>query len=404
MPGTGEPIRILRLIARLNVGGPALHVSYLSKELGQIGYETKLVAGHVGGGEGSMEYVAENLGVEPLYLPELQREVSPFLDASAVRRIRSLISEFRPHILHTHTAKAGAVGRSAALLAGRARPPVIVHTYHGHVLRGYFGRVKTAAYVQVERRLAAASDALIAVSPEVRDDLVALRVAHPEKITVVRLGLDLSGRIQTGAGARDEVRAELGIPDAQVLIGWVGRMTEIKCADDLLRGVAMLRASGVDAAVVLVGDGPLLGGLQALAAELGLADHTRFAGFRDDVGRIYAACDIVALTSANEGTPVSLIEALAAGRPVVATDVGGVSDVVSDGAFGFLVPAHDIAGLADRLGRLAADPELRRRFGEAGREHVLPRYAIPRLVGDIDHLYRELLARKQPAARTIRSR
>ena len=393
MTETGEPIRILRLIARLNVGGPALHVSYLSRDLDQFGYRTTLVAGRVGAGESSMEYVPEELGVAPIYLPELQREISPLLDVAAVRQVRALIRELRPHILHTHTAKAGAVGRAAAALSGAARPPVVVHTFHGHVLRGYFNPMQTAAFLQIERRLAAVSDALVAVSPEVRDDLVRLGVAPAERITVVRLGLDLDQRVDAAPEARAQIRAELGISEDAFVVGWLGRMTEIKRADDLLRAFAELRSRRGDAELVLVGDGPLAPSLRGLANDLGVARHTHFVGFRSDVARLYAATDVVALSSANEGTPVTLIEALAASRPVVSTDVGGVADVVSDGHSGFLVPAGNTAALAERLATLADDPELRLRFGAFGSADVRARYTVPRLVEDVDVLYRSLLQR-----------
>jgi glycosyltransferase involved in cell wall biosynthesis len=396
-----EPIRILRVIARLNVGGPALHVSYLTHELDRIGYETTLVAGAIGESEGSMEWVAEELGLQPVYLPALQREISPAHDLAAARQLLRLIRELRPDVLHTHTAKAGAVGRLAARLAGPARPQAVVHTFHGHVLRGYFGPAKTAAFLRLERNLARSSDALIAVSPEVRDDLVALGVAPAEKIVVIRLGLELEQRLAFAPGAPATLRAELGVPPDRLLVAWLGRMTEIKKVDDLLRAFAALRRMDVEADLLLVGDGPLRPGLEALAGELGIRDRCHFTGFRSDVGAIYAASDVIALTSANEGTPVTVIEAQAAGKPVVSTDVGGVRDVVTDGVSGFVVPPGDMDAVADRLRTLAADPELRVRLGEAGRG-AGERYSVPRLVNDIDHLYRELLARA-PARRAARS-
>jgi glycosyltransferase involved in cell wall biosynthesis len=386
-----EPIRVLRVIARLNVGGPALHVSYLSRELDRRGYETTLVAGRIGGSEGSMEYVAGELGVHPLYIPELQREISPFADAVAARRLLRLIRELRPDVLHTHTAKAGAVGRMAALMAGSARPKVVVHTFHGHVLRGYFGPLKTEGFRQLERSLARVADALIAVSPEVRDDLVALGVAPADKIAVVRLGLDFDARLAASADSRERLRAELGVAPDAFLVAWLGRMTEIKRADDLLRAFARLRAANPEARLLVVGDGPLRGELEGLAATLGIAEQTRFTGFRTDVGVIYAAADAVALTSANEGTPVSVIEAQAAGLPVVSTDVGGVRDVVLDGTSGYVVARGDVDAISDRLGRLADDASLRTRLGNAGRSRAAARYGVPRLVDDIDRLYRELL-------------
>src|SRR5439155_3330364 len=328
MPAYDRPIRVLRVIARLNVGGPALHVSYLSQGLDEIGYETTLVAGRVGDREGSMEFVAEELGLSPLYVPELQREISFAADAMAVATLLGLFRRLRPDVLHTHTAKAGAVARTAAMLAGRNRPKVVVHTFHGHVLRGYFGPAKTAAFLRTERALSRASDALVAVSPEVRDDLVQLGVAPADKIAVIRLGLDLDQRLAAPSDARSAVRRQLAIPDDAVLVTWLGRMTEIKRVDVLLDAFAQLRSSGRNVVLLLAGDGPLRSSLETRAEELGISGSVRFAGFRGDVGSIYSATDVIALTSANEGTPVTVIEAQAAGLPVVSTDVGGVRGVV----------------------------------------------------------------------------
>jgi glycosyltransferase involved in cell wall biosynthesis len=395
---TKEPIRVLRVIARLNVGGPALHVTQLAAELDKRGYETTLVAGRVGEGEGSMEWAAEELGVKPVFVPELQREISPAADLPAIVELRRLIREHRPDILHTHTAKAGAVGRIAAALSGGARPKIVAHTFHGHVLRGYFSPWRTAFFRQLERNLARMSDALIAVSPEVRDDLVRLGIASEDKISVIRLGLDLEGRTSADAGARARIRADLGIPSERFVAGWLGRMTEIKRADDLLRAFALLRRRR-EADLVLVGDGPLRLRLEELAADLGVSGACHFVGYQSDVGAYLSAFDAIVLTSANEGTPVTLIEALAAGRPVVSTDVGGVRDVVEPDS-GVLVGPGDLSGIADGLDLLAADPDLRDRFGAAGRARVLERYSVPRLVDDIDTLYQSLLAQELPQALT----
>ena len=398
MSEPGRPIRVLRVIARLNVGGPALHVSYLSRELDRIGYETTLLAGRIGSAEGSMEYVAEQLGVQPLYVPELQREISPVADAVAAKRVLDVIRRVRPDVLHTHTAKAGAVGRLAAMMAGPDRPKAVVHTFHGHVLRGYFGPLKTEGFRRLERQLARASDALVAVSPEVRDDLVGLGIAPPEKIVVIRLGLDLETRLAAPPDAREAIRTSLGLPPDRFVAAWLGRMTEIKRADELLRAFARMEGAAGD--LLLVGDGPLRHDLERLASELGIAARTHFLGFRADVGSLYAASDAVVLTSANEGTPVTVIEAQAAGVPVVSTDVGGVRDIVEDGVSGYVVPAHDLDAIAERLGRLAADEELRSTFGARGRA-VASRYSVPRLVADTDALYRDLLARPDAPRRRV---
>lgn len=404
-----RPIRVLRVIARLNVGGPSLHVSYLSNRLDRMGYETMLVAGHVSEGEASMEFVARDAGVEPVFLPGLQREISPLHDIGSARRLVELIHRFRPDVLHTHTAKAGAVGRLAARLAGAARPPVVVHTFHGHVLRGYFDPMRTRAFLAVERTLAKAADALVAVSPEVRDDLVELGVAPPEKFAVIRLGIDLDARLS----ATPVTREELGLPNDAFVVGWFGRMTEIKRVDDLLEAFASLRRGVPNALLLLVGDGPLRPSLEQHAAALGVADAVRFLGYRSDVGALYGVCDAVALTSANEGTPVTAIEALAARVPVVATAVGGVPDVVQDGVGGLLVAPADVAGIGGALQKLAADAPLRKRLGEHGRAHVVDRYSVERLASDVDTLYRSLLVESdagrrrrreqiaQPLARTL---
>ncbi len=389
--GPTDPIRVLRVIARLNMGGPALHVAYLADGLARRGYETTLVAGSLARGEGSMAFVAEGLGVEVVRLDALSREVSPLRDLLSVVRLARLIREQRPQILHTHTAKAGAVGRVAALLAGDARPPIVVHTFHGHVLRGYFGPLKTSAYRLLERLLARVTTRLVAVSPQVRDDLVELGVARAEQFEVVRLGIELDERV-TGGEPGEDARKLLGIAPETFVVGWVGRMTGVKRTDDVLESLRLLRESGVDAALLMVGDGPDRDHVERRASELGIVRHCFFLGYQEDVSEWYRAFDTMILPSANEGTPVVVIEALAAGCPVVATRVGGVADVVTEGVDGFLVEAGDTAALAERLGRLAADPALRERLGAAGRASVPSRYAVERLVDDIDGLYRRLLA------------
>jgi glycosyltransferase involved in cell wall biosynthesis len=382
------------VIARLNMGGPALHVAYLTAGLAERGYETTLVAGSLARGEDSMAFVAEELGVSVTRIDELRRDISAVHDAAAVWRLARLIRREQPEILHTHTAKAGAVGRLAALLAGPARPPIVVHTFHGHVLRGYFDPLRTAGFRLLERWLARVSTALVAVSPQVRDDLVALGVAPREKFAVVRLGIGVEGRVRAEQDGRAETRRLLGIPPERFVVGWIGRMTGVKRTGDVLLAFKQLRQDGVDASLCLVGDGPDRERLERRAHELGIMRDTLFLGYQEDVGRFHTAFDAFFLPSTNEGTPVTAIEALAAGTPVVATRVGGVPDVVRDGEDGFLVEAGAIGELAERLERLAADPELRERMGAAGRERVQPRYAVERLIDDVDRLYRSLLETK----------
>jgi glycosyltransferase involved in cell wall biosynthesis len=391
MTTPSEPVKILRVIARLNMGGPALHVAYLTAGLQERGYDTTLAAGSLARGEDSMAFVADDLGVEVVRIDELGREISPLRDLVATVRLARLIRRERPQILHTHTAKAGTVGRVAALLAGSRRPPIVVHTFHGHVLRGYFGPVRSLFFLLLERGLASITTALVAVSPQVRDDLVALRVAPRERFVVIRLGIELDQRVSAGQNGRLESRRYLGIPADRFAVGWIGRMTAVKRTDDVLVAFRRLRDSGVDACLCMVGDGPDRPQLERRAHELGVVRDTLFLGYQEDVAPYYAAFDALVLPSGNEGTPVSAIEALAAGRPVVATRVGGVPDVVRDGEDGFLVEAGATDDLADRLERLARDPALRERMGEEGRARVLPRYAVERLVDDVDRLYRSLL-------------
>jgi glycosyltransferase involved in cell wall biosynthesis len=386
-----ERVKVLRVIARVNMGGPALHVAYLTAGLRDRGYDTTLVAGSLARGEDSMEFVADELGVEVERLPGLRRDISPVRDVVAVWRLAQVIRRERPAILHTHTAKAGAVGRMAALLAGDARPPIVVHTFHGHVLRGYFGPLRSFGFRLLERWLARTTTALIAVSPEVRDDLVALGVAPRERFTVVRLGIELAHRVADVDG-REETRRALGIGPDRFTVGWIGRMTGVKRTGDVLLAFKQLRDRGVDATLCLVGDGPERDHVERRAHELGIMRSTLFLGYQEDVAPFYAAFDAMILPSGNEGTPVSAIESLAAGRPVVATRVGGVPDVVRDGEDGFLVDRGAVDQLADALARLAQDPALRERMGAAGRERVLARYAVDRLVDDVDRLYRALLA------------
>jgi len=392
MSRSDGPVRVLRLIARLNMGGPALHVAYLTKGLESRGYATTLVAGSLARGESSMSFVADELAVDVVPISQLHREISPLYDTLSITRLVRLIQHVRPHILHTHTAKAGAVGRVAALLANGARPPIVVHTYHGHVLRGYFDPARTAAFRNLERLLATTTTRLVAVSPEVRDDLVGLGVAAPDKFSVIRLGIDLERRIAGGGDDGSGLRRLFGIPGEAFVVGWIGRMTAIKRVPDVLAAFARLRGRGVDARLCLVGDGPDRVAVEERAHELGIARSTLFLGYQRDVAPYYGLFDTLLLPSGNEGTPVVAIEALAAGTPVVATRVGGVGDVVTDGVDGMLVPVGGIDAIAEALEQLARDPSRRRAMGRAGRERVVARYRVGRLIDDVDALYRELLA------------
>lgn len=379
------------MIARLNVGGAALHVLQLAREQRRRGHDVLVVAGTLAEGEESMEYLADELGVDVLKLPALQRPLSPRADSAATWRLRTLIRARRPDVLHTHTAKAGATGRIAALLAGRARPKAVVHTYHGHVLSGYFSRRWERVFRKIEWMLGRATGTLVAVSDEVRNDLVSFGVARRERFVVVPYGFDLPAWSDADEEARARIRGELGLADETFAIGWAGRLTAIKRPLDLVRTLRAVVEADVDAVLVLVGDGELRGETEAHARELGVSDRTRFVGFQQRIREWYAAGDASLLTSANEGTPVVAIESLAAGRPVVATRAGGTATVVRDGESGYLLEIGDIDALAGRLVELARDPELRQRLGAAGAADVRERFAVARMADEIEAVYERLL-------------
>jgi glycosyltransferase involved in cell wall biosynthesis len=384
---------VLRVISRLNVGGPALQAVSLTKRLEPLGYETTLVRGVEGPREGSMDALANDLGVQPHLVRSLRRELGP-RDLAALAQISRLVRDVRPHILHTHAAKAGALGRLACMVAGRAAPPVRVHTFHGHVLSEYFSPVKSGLFTRVERELARRTTRLVAVSDEVRADLVRLGVAPAERITVVPLGLDLDRFRLTGEEqeeARARIRSELGVPVEAPVVVLVARLVPIKRVDRFLRIASRLAAEIDDVLFVVVGDGELAEELRGYAEARALAERVIWTGLRTDMPALMAAADVVVLTSDNEGTPVSLIEAHATRRPAVSCDVGGVSSVVIDAVTGFTVPAGDEAGFADRVKTILRDDRLATRFAAAGREHVLANFGLDRLVGDINRLYRELL-------------
>ena len=318
-----------------------------------------------------------------------------FTGGCAAVKLARLIRRERPRILHTHTAKAGAVGRLAALLAGEARPPIVVHTFHGHVLRGYFDPVRSAVFRLLERWLARLSTALVAVSPEVRDDLVALGVAPREKFAVVRLGIELDERVRAETNGRAETRRLLGIAPDRFAVGWIGRMTGVKRTDDVLLAFRLLQQRGVDAWLCMVGDGPDRDHVERRAHELGVMRRTLVLGYQEDVSPLFASFDAFVLPSVNEGTPVTAIEALAAGRPVVATRVGGVPDVVVDGETGLLVERGDPRALAGALDTLLRDPERRRAMGEAGHARRAAEFDLSVMVRRIEDLYVELLGRRR---------
>jgi glycosyltransferase involved in cell wall biosynthesis len=390
-PLAPERIRVLRVIARLNVGGPAIHVSLLNSGLDPGRFECRLVSGSENPGEGSMLYYARARGVEPIVVPEMvgQAAFGP-RDVAALRALVPLIRSFRPHIVHTHTAKAGFLGRIAARVA---RVPVVIHTYHGHVLSGYYGRGMNIALRRMEQALGWVSDCLVAVSDRVRDDLVAYGVARRERIRVILLGLDLAPFFEAEAH-RGAFRREVGLSPSDLVVGIVGRIFPIKNHRLFLDAASRVAGREPAARFVIVGDGQLRAETEAHARALGLESRVLFTGWREDLPRICADLDLLAVSSINEGTPVSAIEAMAASRPVVATRVGGLVDLLDDGVTGRLVTPGDPDALSAAILDLLGDPARRARMGAEARQVAHERYRAERLVRDVAALYEELLAEK----------
>ena len=393
-----EPLRLLRIIARLNVGGPSWQVMVLDERLKNRGWESLLLHGQVGLGEASLEDAARQKGVHLQVVPELGRRISPWSDAVAFVRLLGLLRRVAPDVVHTHTAKAGALGRVAAAVYNVTRSPrhrcLVVHTFHGHVMNGYFGPTTNRLVRVAERGLARLSDRIVTISERQRQDIVArYRIASPGRVSVVPLGFELEPLVDLPPAER--ARKALGLPADVLVVGFVGRLVPVKQPLALIEAFAQLSASHPTAVLLVVGDGELRPAVEHDVARRGLSERVVFAGWRSDLPNVYSAVDIVALTSRNEGTPVALIEAMAAGRAVVATDVGGVADLVEHGTSGLLVSSGDMRALGDALARLAADPDERRRLGRNGRAHALARYRADRLADDLDRLYRLGLQEKR---------
>jgi glycosyltransferase involved in cell wall biosynthesis len=335
--------------------------------------------------EGNMLALAAERGVDCETMAGLGREIAPLQDLRALFGLVRLIRGWRPAIVHTHTAKAGLLGRLAARAAG---VPTVVHTFHGHVLRGYFSPPKQAFFRGLESFLARTAHALVAVSDAVKRDLVELKVAPERKIRVIPLGLQLGAL--AGELPRGALRREAGIPQDAPLVGIVGRLVPIKNVPGFLEAARRIRATRQDARFAIVGDGEERPALERRCRELGLADAAHFFGWRRDLAQVYGDLDVVVNASRNEGTPVALIEALAAARPVVATAVGGTPDLIGQNERGLLVPPGEPEALAAAVVDVLAGSEAARRRAQAGREHVLAQHSSERLFRDMHALYREL--------------
>ncbi len=374
---------MLRVITRLVVSGPSTHVLLADRGLQARGWQTLLVHGTVEPDEA--EIGLDDLGIPTLRVATMRRAIRPIADAQSFASLVRIIRRYQPDIVHTHQSKAGLLVRSAAMLTA---PNVRrIHTFHGTIFGGYFGSRTTNAIVRAEQFLGHHTHQIIALSDLQRAELIDHQIAPVDRISVVPLGLDLA---RFAGLDRVEARRRLGVPADVVAVVWLGRLAPIKRVDRLIDAFAAARSSNPDSRLYIVGDGARRPELEGLAAAHGITSAVKFVGWSSDAPSWYAAADLVALTSEREGTPLSLIEAGAAGRPVLATDVGGVRDVVVDGVTGWVVPLGDPDRLAIRLRELLADPATRVAMGAAASSAVA-RFAAERLVDDLDRLYRSIL-------------
>jgi glycosyltransferase involved in cell wall biosynthesis len=368
-------VRILRVIARTNVGGPALQVAALTTGLDPDRFETKLLVGRIGDAEADYLPLRAD-DVAPLRVPGLGRDPHAFGDARALATLVREMRAFRPHIVHTHTAKAGVLGRVAARIA---RVPATVHTFHGHLLHGYFSPTVTRAVVATERLLASRTTRLVAVGERVRDELLAERIGRPEQYHVVPPGVTVAA-----APERDAARHALGLPLDRPVVGFVARLTAVKRPDRFAEVARRVATTDPDVEFVVAGGGELLDDLRGRLHDLG--ERVHFLGWRADVETVYGALDVCVLTSDNEGMPVSLIEAAHCGVPAVAPDVGSVAEVVRDGMTG-IVTSTEMSDIAAAVSTLVRDPPRRAQLGGAAAVHARRRFGVARLVRDTEALY-----------------
>ncbi len=383
-------IRVLNVITRLNIGGAAQHVILLTKCLNGQEWASTLVTGQVDPHEGDMTELAYAEHLDPIVLSTLRNGAGPVADVISFVRLYRLFRRERPTVVHLHLLKARFLGGIAARLAG---VPLITETFHGTLFADYFHPIVARVLIGLERLLARQMSAVIAVSDEVAHEVIRVKVAGPDKVRVIPLGLDLD-RFVEAAHRRGILRTELGLSDHAPLVGTVGRLVPIKGVRDFITAVARLVHAVPEAHFVIIGDGSERSRLEDQVTKAGLRSRVSFLGWRRDLERIYPDLDVVVLASLHEGTPVSLIEAMAAGRPVVATRVGGVPDVVQNDVTGLLIPSRNPEALANAVLRLLTNMNERRRMGMTAQARVYPRFTASRLAVDMEALYRELLAQK----------
>ncbi len=392
--------KVLRILNRFNLGGPTYNAAYLTKYMGSD-YDTLLVGGPNEPSERNSEYIVQQLGIEPIIIPEMQKTISPLGDYHAFQRIKKLIKDFKPDIVHTHASKAGALGRHAAMRMG---VPVIIHTFHGHVFDAYFSHWKTSFYKSVERILARNSSQIIAISDNQKYDLTEkYRICKTNKVSVIPLGFDLSRFRENTNEKRISFRQRYKIADSDIAIGIIGRLVPIKNHSMFLTALKAVQAkSSKKVKAFIVGDGESRETIKQKAIHLGIdfvngTDEFKpasltFTSWLTDMDYVTAGLDIIALTSLNEGTPVSIIEAQAAGTPVVSTRVGGIENIVIPNKTALLAESNNTADFTEKLLRLVEDDNLRQEFSQKGWAHVENKYHYTRLVKEMDELYQRMLS------------
>jgi glycosyltransferase involved in cell wall biosynthesis len=391
--------RVLRIINRFNLGGPTFNAAYLTKYL-SADYETMLVGGVKEAHEDSSEFIVEGLGITPMELPEMQRAINYKNDKAAYRKIKEIIAEFKPDIVHTHASKPGTIGR---LAAHKMKVPAIVHTFHGNVFNGYFGTAKTQVYKNIERYLAKRSHAIIAISDLQKQELVnEHKICAADKVSVVRLGFDLQRFQHNIEEKRKDFRATYHLDDNEIAIAIVGRLVPIKQHELFLKSLKhLLDKTTRKVRAFIVGDGESRAMLEALCQELGMsfgdgksADNKTavvFTSWIRNVDWVNAGCDIAALSSLNEGTPVSLIEAQATGRAIVSTEVGGIRNIVLPNETALLSPKTDVNAFAENMLTLVENDAMRADFAAKGWPWVREQFHYTRLCNDMGKLYSSLL-------------
>ena len=405
--------RVLHVVNRLNLGGITSYAAQLSKYL-EPDFKSMLVAGMKDETEASSEFILKDLGLEPAYITNMYRSLNPRKDISAYYQLKKLIRKYKPDIVHTHAAKAGALGRLAAHDCG---VPVVVHTFHGHVFHSYFGPVKTRFFLEIEKMLAKKSNRLIALSNIQKNELSNIyEVADEEKIEVIPLGFDLVRFQEDQVNKRIEFRQEYQIADDELAVGIIGRLVPIKNHRLFLEALKeVTNKTSKKIRAFIVGDGEEKDNIEALARQLNLSYAHKddegspkatitFTSWIKDVERVYAGIDIVALTSLNEGTPVSLIEAQAAQKPIVTTEVGGVADVVIPNHTALLSPSGNVAHFSENLAKLVNEETLRYEMGMSGSHFVSEKFSYNRFVSDMGEMYDRLLWEASPEYRKIKLR